>query len=66
MGLFNRKSNNGRRCPECRYYVMLEGYGFCAKDAPPDVDLRMLSGAGIKRHCVRCPKEMTCESWQAR
>ena len=66
MGLFNRKKRNGgaRRCPDCRHYVMLEGYGYCAKDAPASVNVRMLSPGGIKRLCVRCPEEMTCPSWQ--
>ena len=62
MGLFGRKSS-GNRCPECRFYVMLEGYGFCSKDVPSNVNVRMLSREGIKRQCVRCPEEMTCGSW---
>jgi hypothetical protein len=63
MALFSRKSKKGRRCPECRFYVMLEGHGYCAVGAPSNVDVRMLSGNGIRRWCVRCPEEMTCPSW---
>ncbi|MHB0859110.1 MAG: hypothetical protein ACYC5M_16275 [Anaerolineae bacterium] len=65
MGLFGRKNKN-QRCPECRAYVMVEGYGYCAKDVAADTNLRMLSGAALKRQCPRCPKEMTCEDWAAK
>lgn len=65
MGLFGRK-NNKNRCPDCRFYMMVEGYGYCAKDVPPTVNVRLLSTAGVKRQCVRCPQEMTCDAWQAK
>ena len=62
MRLFGRKSAQNR-CPECRSYVMVEGYGFCSKDVPAEINVRFLSGAGIKRQCPKCPEAMTCESW---
>jgi len=66
MGLFGRKSPlKGHRCPECRFYVMLEGHGYCAKDVSSNVNVKYLSTEGIKRQCVRCPEEMTCDSWTA-
>ena len=65
MGLFGRKTAKNR-CPDCCFYVMVEGHGFCAKDAPSNVDVRRLTGPGIKRLCPRCPAEMTCESWTAK
>ncbi|MEA3407135.1 MAG: hypothetical protein U9R48_03525 [Chloroflexota bacterium] len=64
MGLFGRKVVN-HRCPECRYYVMLEGHGYCAKDIAPGVDAKRLSPEGVRRQCVRCPEEMTCPGWEA-
>lgn len=66
MGLFGRKSNGGQRCTDCRYYVMVEGYGYCAKDVPSHVNVRLLSQQGLKRVCPRCPEEMTCEDWQTK
>jgi len=63
MPLFGRK-NSGRRCPDCGYYLMLEGYGYCAKAVPTTVNVRQLSREGILRQCVRCPAEMTCPDWQ--
>lgn len=66
MGLFSRKGSRKNRCPDCSYYVMLEGYGFCAREVSAEVDVRMLSPGGIRRACVRCPEEMTCPSWQTK
>ncbi|MBN1400500.1 MAG: hypothetical protein JXA74_06665 [Anaerolineae bacterium] len=63
MRLFGRKSSGSKRCPDCRYYVMVEGYGFCAKEVPSTVNVRLLSGDAIKRQCPRCPDEMTCGDW---
>ena len=63
MGLFGRKRSS-RRCPDCRYYVMVEGYGYCSKEVPEAVNVRLLSPEGAKRQCVRCPDEMTCDNWQ--
>ncbi len=64
MGLFGRKrSKKGQRCPECAHYAMVEGHGYCTKDLPDSVNIRLLSGAAIKRQCERCPEAMTCESW---
>lgn len=65
MRLFGRKSAGKNRCPECRFYVMLEGHGWCAKDVPPSIDPKRLSFEGVKRQCARCPEEMTCDDWQA-
>ena len=65
MGLFGRKRAKNS-CPDCRFYVMVEGHGYCAKDVPSTVNVRLLSGEGLKRQCVRCPQEMTCEAWQAK
>ena len=65
MALFGKK-NNGQRCPNCSRYVMVEGYGYCAKSIPPSTDIRMLSGAALKRQCPRCPAEMTCPDWAAK
>ncbi len=66
MGLFGRKSGGGRRCSDCKSYVMVEGYGYCAKMVPASVNVRLLSAAGLRRQCVRCPEAMTCEDWQAK
>ncbi len=66
MGLFGRKSSGGRRCPECKSYVMLAGYGYCAKSVPSNVNVRLLSETAIRRQCARCPEAMTCEEWQAK
>ena len=63
MRLFGRKSATKTRCPDCRSYIMVEGYGFCSKDVPPNINVRFLSGEGIKRQCPQCPEEMTCEFW---
>lgn len=63
MRLFGRKSSNSKRCPECSFYAMVEGYGYCAKGVPSNVNVRLLSTEGLKRQCVRCPDAMTCESW---
>jgi hypothetical protein len=65
MGLFGRK-NGGRRCPDCKSYVMVEGYGYCAKSVAANINVRMLSAAALKRQCVRCPDEMTCGDWQTK
>lgn len=65
MALFGKK-DKGQRCSDCKFYVMVEGYGYCAKSIPAGVDIRMLSGAGLKRQCPRCPAEMTCSEWVAR
>jgi hypothetical protein len=62
MKLFGRKAPD-KRCPECRSYAMVEGYGYCGKDLDPSINLRMISAAAIKRQCPRCPKEMTCDAW---
>jgi len=64
MGLFGKK--NAKRCPECKYYVMVEGYGYCAKAIPATVNIRLLSSNALRRECQRCPKEMTCEDWTAK
>ena len=67
MGLFSRKSQkSGSSCSDCRYYVMLNGHGYCGKDVPSMIDVRFLSPDGIKRHCVTCPESMTCPMWEAR
>ena len=63
MALFGRRSQNTNRCPECKHYVMVEGYGYCGKEVPAHVNLRMLSTANLKRQCPRCPDEMTCSDW---
>jgi len=65
MGLFGRK-NGGKRCPDCRFYVMVEGHGYCAKSIPASVNVRLLSQQGLKRQCSRCPEEMTCSDWQGK
>jgi len=65
MGLFGRKTAKNR-CPDCRFYLLVEGHGFCAKDMPSTVNVRLLSGPGIKRQCASCPAEMTCGSWTAK
>ncbi|MEN6479218.1 MAG: hypothetical protein ABFD20_06235 [Anaerolineales bacterium] len=65
MGLFGRK-DKGRRCSDCKHYVMIEGYGYCAKAIPASVDVRMLSGSGLKRQCPKCPEEMTCPDWTSK
>ena len=62
MGLFGRK-RSGNRCPDCRFYVMVEGYGYCSKDVAENINVRMLTAEGAKRQCVRCPQEMTCSDW---
>jgi hypothetical protein len=46
--------------------MMVEGHGYCAKDVPEHVNVRFLSGSGVKRQCVRCPDEMTCAGWEAK
>lgn len=66
MGLFGRKSAGNKRCPECRFYAMVEGYGYCTKDVPSNVNVRFLTVAGIKRQSAKCPEAMTCESWAAK
>ena len=63
MGLFRRKPTEEKRCPMCRFYVMLEGKGYCAKDLPSTINVRLLSREGIVRQCGRCPAEMTCGAW---
>jgi hypothetical protein len=65
MALFGRK-NGKNRCPDCRFYVMLEGHGYCAKAVPATVNVRLLSQEGLRRQCARCPDEMTCGDWQAK
>jgi hypothetical protein len=65
MKLFGRKES-AKRCPDCRNYAMVEGYGYCAKDLDASINVRMLSGAAIKRQCVRCPEAMTCDAWTAK
>ena len=49
MGLFGKK--NAKRCPECKYYVMVEGYGYCAKAIPATVNIRLLSSNALRREC---------------
>lgn len=66
MGLFGRKSNGKNRCPDCRFYVMVEGKGYCAKALPATLNVRMLSQDGVKRQCPRCPDAMTCGDWVAK
>jgi len=66
MRLFGRKGGGKNRCPECRFYVMIEGYGYCSKAVAEKVDVRLLSTQGARRQCVRCPSEMTCDDWQAK
>lgn len=63
MRLFGRKSASNKRCPDCRNYYLVEGHGFCAKEMPSTVNVRMLTGTAIKRQCPRCPEEMTCTDW---
>jgi len=65
MALFGKK-NSARRCPDCKHYAMIEGYGYCAKALPATVDFRMVSGSSLKRQCPRCPAEMTCADWSAK
>lgn len=65
MKLFGKKANAGRRCPDCKFYMMIEGYGYCSKDVDEKVNVRMLSTAGAKRQLVRCPEAMTCDDWKA-
>jgi hypothetical protein len=65
MKLFGRKPA-AQRCPDCKFYAMVEGYGYCGKDLPGHVNIRLLSSAALKRQCPRCPEAMTCEAWQAR
>ncbi len=38
----------------------------CAKAVPATVDVRMLSGTGLKRQCPKCPDEMTCPDWTSK
>ena len=64
MPLFGRK-NAKNRCSDCRYYAMVEGYGYCTHGIPATVNVRLLSGAAIKRQGTRCPAEMTCDDWDA-
>ncbi|NLV74237.1 MAG: hypothetical protein GXY52_06105 [Chloroflexi bacterium] len=64
MCLFKKKVTN--RCPECRYYLMVEGHGYCAKAVDPSTNLRLLSGDAIRRQCPPCPREMTCPDWAAK
>ena len=64
MKLFGKKVSVGHRCPDCKYYMMVEGYGYCSKDVPERVDVRMLSTTGAKRQLVRCPDVMTCADWK--
>ncbi len=64
MGLFSKKVKN--RCPECKYYLMVEGHGYCAKNIPETTNLRLLSGDAIRREGQRCPPEMTCPDWTAK
>lgn len=66
MRLFGRKSGGGNRCPDCRFYMMAEGKGFCAKDVPSNVDVRFLSHEGVRRQCASCPDNMTCEAWETK
>jgi hypothetical protein len=66
MALFGRKSNGKNRCPDCRFYVMVEGYGYCAKAITATINVRMLSVEGLRRQCSRCPEEMTCGDWQTK
>ena len=66
MGLFSKKSSGGKRCPECRSYALVEGYGYCAKEIVEKVNIRLLSGTALKRQCPRCPAEMTCDDWVAK
>lgn len=64
MKLFGRKSSK-QRCPDCRFYVMIEGHGYCSKSVAENVNVRLLSTQGARRQCVRCPSEMTCDDWEA-
>jgi len=66
MGLFGRKSKASQRCTECRHYAMVEGYGYCTKGLPSNVDFHFLSQDAIKRQCEKCPDEMTCSDFSAR
>lgn len=66
MGLFGRKAGAKNRCPDCRFYAMVQGHGYCAKSVPATVNIRLLSQEAIKRQCVPCPEQMTCEDFQAR
>lgn len=66
MGLFGRKSKGNNRCPECGHYVMISGYGYCAKEIPSNVNVRLLSQEALKRQCPRCPDKMTCDDWVAK
>lgn len=66
MALFGRKGGGKNRCPDCRFYVMISGHGYCCKTVPPTTNVRLLSQEGLKRQCSRCPDEMTCSDWQAK
>jgi hypothetical protein len=63
MRLFGRKSGK-HRCPDCRYYAMVEGHGYCTRNIPSNVNVRLLSGAALKRDGLRCPDAMTCDDWE--
>ncbi len=65
MRLFGRK-NSKNRCPDCRYYAMVEGHGYCTRNLPDTVNVRLVSGEALRRQCSRCPAEMTCDDWDAR
>lgn len=65
MRLFGRKQPQNR-CPDCRHYAMVEGYGYCAKALPETVNIRLLSQDAIRRQCSRCPTEMTCGDWASK
>jgi len=43
MRLFGRK-NSKNRCPDCRYYAMVEGHGYCTRNLPDTVNVRLVSG----------------------
>jgi hypothetical protein len=66
MGLFGRKGGGRNRCPECKFYAMVQGNGYCAKNVPATVNIRLLSQEAIRRQCTRCPDQMTCSDFQAK
>ena len=66
MALFGRKDSGKNRCPDCRFYVMVEGHGYCAKAVPTTINVRLLTAEGLKRQCARCPEAMTCGDFNAK
>jgi len=64
MALFAKKGDE--RCPECQHYVYSSNKSLCAKSAPANVNIRLLSEQGVLRICQPCPTEMVCGGYTAR